>query len=147
TKSRQSSEFDNDGTWAFTTETRTGFKQKTFQQAVDYSINAIKNVDFIVGGFFYRDKLVGLRDGVAVTIFAGPNRGIIFNSFAEQTTKSWAVYADAVWHVSDVLSINLGGRYSHDSKENFSLQRLANGTIINFGPWHAQDSWSKFTPR
>src|SRR5439155_6128374 len=34
-----------------------------------------------------------------------------------------------------------------DSKENFSLQRLANGTIINFGPWHAQDSWSKFTPR
>lgn len=145
--SRQKSAFDNDGTYAHTLTFQTNFKQETFQQAIDYAIDALDGVDLIVGGMYYYDTLGNPSGEFGTAILAGPDRTPLFFGFSRQRTEAWAIYADATWQATGALSINVGARYSDDSKENFAVNRLPDGTIINFGPWQAEDSWSKFTPR
>ncbi|WCT74434.1 TonB-dependent receptor [Sphingomonas naphthae] len=141
-ESRQRLRFDNDGTFRDLSATAIRFRQKTFQHAADFTIDAIDNLDLIVGGLYYHDKITD----DPFTQSLGINGTVNFNIKGHQTTRAWAVYADATYHLGDSISINVGGRYSDDRKDVDSLTATPAGVAV-VGPLSRGDGWSKFTPR
>jgi iron complex outermembrane receptor protein len=144
---KQWNQFDGDGTWAHMAVFQNSLRQKTFQQAVDFTIDVVKNLDLIVGGMYYQDTIGGDPDKNATRSYLSAAKTLTQLGYLEQKTRAWAIYADATWHVTPLLSLNVGGRYSYDSKHHYAETRTATGTVLNFGPWFAEASWRKFTPR
>jgi iron complex outermembrane receptor protein len=78
-------------------------------------------------------------------------------SFGENTTKSYAIYGDFTYHISDRWSLTAGARYTKDKKNMFYSMPATDGVLgaidgqlfgpITDGPLHANDSWSSFDPR
>jgi len=152
-------------------------RQRTFQQSIDFAINAIDRVDLILGGTYYWDKLgfdipIQTFSALPATIF-GINTGstgaalanALSNSGATQTPLStydllsigqfdqrkeaWALFADLTFKATDHLSINVGGRYSEET------QRVSGSTTTTFNPLLGLGraftttgaTFRKFTPR
>lgn len=82
-------------------------------------------IDLIVGAFFLKDQY---KVGQLLWIFAdsglygggGFGRDNPLMSYGEnsQDRKSWALYAQINYHMTDQLSLVLGGRYTHEKKYN-----------------------------
>jgi iron complex outermembrane recepter protein len=66
----------------------------------------------------------------------------------EQDTTSYALFAQGNYHVSEALTLTLGGRYSRDEKE-YSLfsQTLVNGAPISSFTASLDETWNNFSPR
>jgi iron complex outermembrane receptor protein len=137
-------QFDFDGSYKDITYNNIKFHQETFQQSVDYHINAIKNLDLVVGGFYLHNFLKPSQ-GHATYTFAA-NGALASATYANQTTDAWALYFDGTYHLTDRLSISVGGRYSHETKAIYLVSTNAAGKIIG-GPIDTDVTWSKFTPR
>lgn len=120
------------------------YDQKTFQQSIDYNIDAIDNLQLNIGGMYYHDQLTQ-NDNDAVTFnYSGGNLATIVRT--SSYSKAWALYADATYQVTDALSINVGGRYSYDRKRADFQQNAASGAVIT--PYiEDTTSWKEFTPR
>ncbi len=69
---------------------------------------------------------------------------ILFNDQIAIDTDSWAIFADATWHVNDKLDLTVGGRYSEDEVKRQQ-------TAINFGAPRdfgtGKVSFNDFSPR
>lgn len=162
--------FDFDGSYINSRWSTSEFRQKTFQQALDYSISAIENFDLIVGGNYFTDK-VRTRDPHIpsyVNVSAAPlDPGTTPPTLASlvqnedrrfsQKKEAWAVYADATFHLGD-LAINLGGRYSKETQDVSGVSyclfncTATNSTVIDgvtylFPPSSRRSTYKKFTPR
>ncbi|HEX7883371.1 MAG TPA: TonB-dependent receptor, partial [Afipia sp.] len=135
-------------------------RDRTWQESVDYNINAIKNVDLIVGGNYYNIK-TDYQPGRDNVVYLGPASYAPFtypdpattivplsdyrkssHSGFFRTKKAWAVFADLTFHATDKLSINLGGRYSSETqdvsavKDNYCTTTggcLVGGALIPIG--------------
>jgi iron complex outermembrane receptor protein len=139
--------FDTDGTYVDLSSTFIHYKQKNFQQAVDFTIDAIDDFDLVVGGLYYWDDLGPGPDGISAF---GLNRQLQIRNLAAQETSAWAVYADATVQVTEALSITAGGRYSDEKKQvDFtSLSYVTNPAgVPTLGPLTREANYSKFTPR
>jgi iron complex outermembrane receptor protein len=136
-------QFDFDSSTSSIIESVSHYAEDTFQQTVDYNINAIKNLDLIVGGYYYFDQLKNLG-----TASIGGNR-INNRSFWRQGTKAYAFYADGTYHFTDELSLNVGARYSHDHKSMSTFVTNTAGTAYLPGTIQPSDDadFSAFTPR
>jgi iron complex outermembrane recepter protein len=137
--------FDFDGVYLDTGWSTSLFKQKTFQQAIDYAITAINHVDLVVGGSYFKDKLNTIGPNIAnyvglVTFNSlnplgwttpPPLSNLVQTEDREyaQTKEAWAVYLDATWHVNDKLHINVGGRYSWENQDVFAQSRCFITTV------------------
>lgn len=134
--------FDFDGTYndiLFSTSTN---KQKVFQQAIDYSIDVIDNLDLVVGGLYLHDKYHQVAGQVAF----GPGLVPQSRTFRPLKTEAWAVYADATFKVTDRFTIGVGGRYSRDHR--FVSQYTTDGNFNVTAPQYNLDqTFSAFTPR
>jgi iron complex outermembrane receptor protein len=131
--------FDFDGTYRELSAWSTSvFRQKTFQESVDYAINAIPHFDLVVGGNYFKDRLktigphIANYSGLIVDQVPGfgwvtpaPLSNLVQNEDRRfrQTKEAWAVYFDATWHVTDQLHLNVGGRYSKESQDVFGVSR------------------------
>lgn len=79
------------------------------------------------------------------------------SSFGENTTKSYALYGDFTYHISDRWSLTAGARYTKDKKNMFYSMPATDGVLgaidgqifgpITDGPLYANDTWSSFDPR
>ena len=143
-KRRSRQAFDFDGSYADLTYTTTSWREKSFQQTVDYNVNAIKGVDLVLGGFYYYDHF-GTADPDG-TVSYRPGLVVAQTSHAQQYTRAWAVYADATWHITDQFSLAAGGRYSHDWKRMTFNAQLPTGAF-SVAPIEDAKSWNAFTPR
>ena len=132
--------YDTDGTYLDLSSSKFIQTQKTFQQAIDLSVNAIGSVDLLVGAMYYRDN-----SGTDLSSF-GSGGNLNFMNFTDQTTGALAVYADGTIHLTDALSITAGGRYSWEKKKIDFVSVNASGST-RLGPLSPEDSWSSFTPR
>ncbi len=70
--------------------------------------------------------------------FAIPDVVLDLPQFSHQETKSWAVFAEGDWALTDRLTLTLGGRYTEDEKETDQT-----GIVTA----SADDDWNEFTPR
>jgi len=83
------------------------------------SVGEDNKIDWTIGGIAYREKFTAVNQ-ILIEQVLGPwapgdkaNENRIFNSL-----RGWAVFANAEWHVTDSLSLIVGGRYSYDRGTN-----------------------------
>jgi iron complex outermembrane receptor protein len=136
--------FDFDSTYLSINWNSTRFMNKIFQESLDYNINAIKNVDLLVGGLYYDAKIYTKN----YNGFGNLVKAATFSSWTEtnQHTKSWAIYLDATWHATDQLAVNAGGRYSHDTKGDRYTAYALPSRAVTIPTQYNQVTWTKFTP-
>lgn len=141
TKSYLETTFDFAGSYVPDLYATSGLRDRTWQQALDFTINAIDNVDLIFGGTYYNIKTdfplpnstflgpasLGPYANPATTEFPLSDYRKSSETFFFRTKNAWAVFADVTFHATDRLSINLGGRYSKETQDvsgykiNYSL--------------------------
>jgi iron complex outermembrane receptor protein len=127
--------------------------EDTFQQAIDYNITAIKNLNLVVGADYFDDhwKQAGNityfgRLPLLVPSTAPSGEATI--DYVNQSTKAYAFYIDGTYQLTSRISIDLGARYSNDKKGNSGARVSLVPAIFPPTPWHFQEkSFSAFTPR
>ena len=137
---RTSFDFDGGFTDSIFSDGRS--RQKSYQEAIDYNINAIKNLDLVVGGLYFYDNYYPNSFGAGVNF--GPNLVPTQQVHRHVGTKSIAFFVDATYHLTDKLALNVGGRYNTDRKE-ISLRQIFGPA--GFQPTDAHTTFHKFTPR
>jgi iron complex outermembrane receptor protein len=135
-------EFDFDGSYADLTYTRVKYGEETFQQTLDYQIDAISKLDLVVGASYYSDRAKTLP---AIQSF-GPNFALSSNVITNLRTDAWAFYADGTYHVTDRLSVAAGGRFTYEKKHAFAVITGRTGAIF-VPPAQDEHTWKRFTPR
>jgi iron complex outermembrane recepter protein len=134
--------FDFDGTYSDLTFSDVDTRQKTKQQAIDYVIDAIDNVDLVVGGLYFNDEYWQPQGQLNF----GPNRALTQRVYKPLKTEAYAVYADATVHLSDRLTVGIGGRYSHDDRE-VSQTNISAAGVTTFPFTERKASFKRFAPR
>jgi len=144
--------FDFDGSYIRNSYSQSTIRNRTLQQALDLTVTGIDGLDLIVGASYFRDRLFSLNPSTSYTGKDPTNPGTTPSTFADynlasrasffQTKEALAGYIDATFHVSDRLSINAGGRYSHEKQDVLAYQEIVvrNRTAAN-------ETFKKFTPR
>lgn len=128
-------------------------RQRTtqFSQELQANFEPTDNLSF-VGGLYYFEEKTDSVIGVPNTLPLQVAPGVFVpleNSFTQLTdlkNKSYAAYLNAVWEVTDRLSISGGLRYTDDRKKY--LSSLTNDVFPtgNFS-YDLSDSWSRWLPR
>ncbi len=136
---------DYDGTAAALTEnTPILFPSRVASEELTLLTSPIKQLDFIVGGIALRDES-GEPLVFRSAVFGATDPGIALPDL-QQTTKSYALYAQVRYFLTDALHVDLGGRETRDDKYIDFGPESFNGAVV--AP-HLSDSasWKAFTPR
>jgi iron complex outermembrane receptor protein len=84
--------------------------------------------------------------------------GLNANTVGDVDTKTWSLFADFSYDLSDYWSVSLGGRYTSDERSSVVLRRtFAGGFSPTFGgngiviattsDFNGSEEWTEFTPR
>jgi len=76
--------------------------------------------------------------------FGLPDAFEVTSSYSDADAKSYAVFAEAVWHATPSLAATLGGRYTHEKVAQDAYD-TSSGVVNNFVD--ATASFSNFSPR
>lgn len=76
--------------------------------------------------------------------FALPNGFEVTSSYSDADSKSYALFAEGVWHATPELAATVGGRYTHE-KVTEDAYDTSSGVVNNFVD--AGASFSNFSPR
>ncbi len=150
---------DFDGSYIPSSITVSTQRERTFQQALDFTVTKFDIVDLIVGATYFHDRLIldptiayaGLAANVATNPGTTPGNlatdyTIAQSGYFNPAKSAWAAYFDATVKATDRLSINAGGRYSEErqSVESFTMSPFPT-SVRN--PTSAKAKFSRFTPR
>jgi iron complex outermembrane receptor protein len=102
---------DSDGTPLPNNATFDESTHRQFTQEFQLTGTAGK-VDWVAGAFYY-----DAHDTNRGFDFLYPTIIYQQDSFDQQDTKNWAVFAQGKWHASDALALTLGARYTDDQKD------------------------------
>ncbi len=149
---------DFDGSYANISYNSSAARQKTFQQAVDFTVDTIANVDLTFGATYFRDKIKFVPPYIArysgVNPFADPAIPKTMADLVQtredrftQDKEAWAVYADVNFHITDRLTLNLGGRYNEETIDVTGVAVSIPARTVIFPYTEKGSSYSKFTPR
>jgi len=136
-------DFDTDGTYTDITSSQNRYQEDTYQQTVDLAVDAFRKVDLVVGASYYDDHTRSIPPFHLTT--DGPARAFSFYINSDLKTEAYAAYTDATLHLTDKVSLNLGGRFSDEKK---TIDMSAAGILAAALPETiAEKNFSKFTPR
>lgn len=117
------------------------FSGKSKSGELRYVSPAGEPVDFVVGVYYQTDQWRQFN-----TVLANPTTTTLAQ--LHQDTESYAAFALVNAHPVDGLTLSIGGRYSHDSKDyDIASQVLVNGNQISSFATNRKAKWSEFTPR
>jgi iron complex outermembrane receptor protein len=124
---------DVDATPLRQTDFYTDDRVKQFSQEVRMA-NATDLVDWLVGGFYSRDRVQTSYDGDLQELFNTKSF-----SYANQLTKSAALFANGEWHLVDNVDLITGIRYTSEKRSNVGgtsdLVALAPGSALTNAPF------------
>ncbi|RZL63499.1 MAG: TonB-dependent receptor, partial [Rhodococcus sp. (in: high G+C Gram-positive bacteria)] len=146
-KRKIQNDFDFDGSYIFSTFSEGRPKFEAFQQNLDFVINAIDNLDLLIGANYFNEKSTLVNTSIGYTGNLESGRNIGFRNTRHLKTDAYAVYGDATYHVTDKLAIGVGGRYSSDKKYQDLTSQGFNLLTTNFVVPETHKTFSKFTPR
>ncbi len=138
------SSFDTDGSFSQLAYNPATTWFDTYQGTVDYAIDAIANLDLIVGATYYDDHRIS--DPI-LTLIGGT---LSARATSDTRRRAYAGYVDASYHLNDKLTLSLGGRYSHEKVDTVtSSQTAAQIGTSNYtvAPRPVSAGFGKFTPR
>ncbi|MGE3691556.1 MAG: TonB-dependent receptor [Novosphingobium sp.] len=140
--SRLTTTFDFGGSYVPDNYSTSIIMEKTWQENLDFSITSIDNLDLVIGGNYYNIKTEYDPSAPNAVYLGAANFGAIgdpattpfplsgYRKFTEtfffRTKEAWALFADATFHATDQLSINVGGRYTEET-QNVSGYKLGYG--------------------
>ncbi|HEX8059148.1 MAG TPA: TonB-dependent receptor [Novosphingobium sp.] len=108
--------------------------EDTWQENADFTIDAIQNLDLIIGGTYFNNK-EKFGKGRENANYVFPNTatsgvGTPFSAYRLSSTsdyarkkEAFALFLDATFHVTDKLSINVGGRYSKETQDISAVKK------------------------
>lgn len=101
-----------------------------FSQEIRLTSNGGETVDYIIGGFFqtsdheFRDGLIVDSGSILVPLLnlSSPGLGNLFANTggpreALVDTEIFSAFASFDWHINDTMTLQFGGRLTHESKE------------------------------
>jgi iron complex outermembrane receptor protein len=99
-----------------------------FSEEITVSGNAFSALDWTVGGFYYdaRDSNQGFSSLFPLLAGFEPSN---FNDYDNQKTKDYAGFLHGVYHFTDKLSMELGVRYTSDSKNAVIFREEFGGAL------------------
>jgi iron complex outermembrane recepter protein len=122
---------------------------KTFTQEFQLLSNdGDSPYSWIVGAYYYDDDSqydpLGLS-GIAAGFINPPAKDI--EIYSKLTTTSYAAFAEATWHFSDVTDLTAGVRYTNDERENSGQTDYIAPTNTVVSKFSGDHSWDKPTWR
>ena len=139
----------------------------SFSSELRFSTIGDRRIDWTVGALYAEDTVgidLNIITGNEAVIFFATRAGcppnaalndpaclapvppgfLVFNDQFVSDTTSWAVFADATWHVNGKLDLTVGGRYTDDEVEKQQ-------TVVNFEAFRDlgtdKESFDDFSPR
>lgn len=101
-------------------------------------------LDYVLGIYYQQDEWQQIND---VTVFTTPNLVATYGK-NEQEGKSYAAFAQGDVHVTEALTLTLGGRFTKDEKEyTLASDSLTNGVVTGSFVAEKDDNWDNFSPR
>jgi iron complex outermembrane receptor protein len=182
TSGRLTTTFDFGGSYVPDNYSTSIIRDRTWQENLDFNINTISWLNLVVGATYYHIKTDYDPNGPN-SVYLGPANYRPFtypdpattivplssyrhasDTFFFRTKKAWAVFADATFHITDRLSVDVGARYSKETqnvsglKNNFCADPLSPATLnctlgaVVSTPYTVatsarRSSYPKFTPR
>jgi iron complex outermembrane receptor protein len=118
----------------------------------DGALSAGGLVDWIIGGFYYHDKsqrVDAYTVGVNSVFRAAAGTPALDVSLSDYKIKSYAVFGQATFHVTDAFDITVGGRYNHDRKSAFQAGTTTDAAPILAAPFATFNAatYTSFDPR
>lgn len=106
-----------------------------------YSSPLEERFDYVTGVYFIKNDWQQVNN-----VIVNPVVGTF--GINEQDTRSYAVFAQGNYHLTEALTFTLGGRYTRDEKD-YSLfsQTLIGGTPAAEFDVALDDTWNNFSPR
>ena len=133
-------------------------RARQFSQELQFTTPIFDSGNLLLGAYYYREKtrdltrLVfadGLYEAALGTYFELPpfyDFNIDFDN--KQTTTNYAVFGNATVPVAPALTLELGGRYTHEEKTFYqAAQRIYADIPLVGPPYTLNNSWDAFTPR
>ncbi|GAB3104734.1 TonB-dependent receptor domain-containing protein [Pseudomaricurvus hydrocarbonicus] len=109
--------------------------QSVSGQTFDWNVGVIYGKD---SGKYLSETLIG-----AAELFGLAEDTTISKNDSEQTSKSWALFGQVDYYLTDALTLSVGGRYSEETITS-SIKR-ANGAFIQ--TLESEDTFYDFSPR
>ncbi|MFC4347096.1 TonB-dependent receptor [Kordiimonas lipolytica] len=112
-------------------------------------ISSDNRLDIPIVPQFVADAVPGLAgcgfdDNVSDQIIGADPSVLCFHFRGTSDTDAYALFANVAYDISDKLSLNIGGRYSHEKKQGDTDRWTAPGApVLTFAD---EKSFSKFTP-
>ena len=127
-----------------TTKAQQANRQRQFSQEVRLGSTGSNVVDWTVGAYYFWQTICGY--GASAYGSAAPNwfvptanpvvadaalNGFETRSYSEPRTKSYALFGQASWNISDALSLTGGLRYTHERKTGAYRQWWVGGADLS----------------
>jgi len=112
-------------------------------------ISSDNRLDLPLAPQFVADSVPGLAgcgfdDNVSDQILGADPADLCFHFRGTSDTDAYALFANVAYDLSDKLSLNIGGRYSHEKRQGDTDRWTAPGApVLTFAD---EKSFSKFTP-
>lgn len=134
-----------------------------FTQELRLTSDPANSLRWIVGGYFLNENVTRKSQNTAISFLPGGPGGTrdtldgdnIF--IGHSGTRSYALFGEAEYDLSDTLTLAVGGRYTTDEKDLRSQAVVLDvgmpGDLFSPAPLRApydvtvEDSWSEFTPK
>jgi iron complex outermembrane recepter protein len=135
--------YDFDNTFAGYIGNVSDYGDNTFQQSLIYNITAVPHLDLILGSDFYNDNLKVEYSND----YTGAGQVLLLQDHGLQQSQAYAFYFDGTYHLTDKLSLDFGGRYTHDQKTLNVSQNMGIVPTLDFAPASATAGFQAFTPK
>jgi len=109
-------------------------------------------VDWILGGFYYRDTSVRADTfllGVDSAVRAAAGTPATDVATSDYKIESYAIFGQAVFHLTDAFDVTLGGRYTRDTKRAIQAGTTTDAAPIIAAPFTTTNraTYKSFDPR
>lgn len=131
-----------------TTEAQQANRQRQFSQELRLASDGNRTLDYVVGAYYFWQIVNGAgatRYGPAAALWNLPNanqtiasaalNGFEANSTSNPETRTFALFGQTDWHVSDALTLTTGLRWSYEKKSGSFDQFWVDGANLSgFSP-------------
>jgi iron complex outermembrane receptor protein len=165
-KDKSSTPIDFDALPAADVDVPAIYRNKQFSQELQLLVDR-GPLSGLVGAYYLKANANNIFDVILATTAPAALPGLTASTFGDVDTKTWAVFADFSYDITDQLSVSVGGRYTNDKREATVIRRNLlfgaspelGGSPVNglfpggrqLGPltsdFQGEETFKEFTPR
>ncbi len=127
-----------------TTKAQQANRQRQFSQELRLASKGNRTIDYVIGAYYFWQTVKGYgatRYGSAAALWNLPTanqtianaalNGFEANSTSTPETRTFALFGQTDWHLSDALTLTTGLRWTHEKKEGAFSQFWVDGADLS----------------